>query len=211
MAKYTVKQGDCIMSIAEERGYLWETIWNHPDNARLKQLRRDQNIIFPGDVVTIPDKVQRVESAPTDQCSKFVKHVAKAQVRLRLLDLKRRPRTNVAYVATVDGVNTSGQTDGDGYITLMVKPNAREVKLKVTEGKRIDNYTLPLGAVDPLDEISGVQHRLSNLGYVCNSEQGTMGDTTKTAVRAFQKEMNLKVTSDLDDSTRQKLKELHGS
>jgi hypothetical protein len=211
MAKYTVKQGDCIMSIAEERGYRWETIWNHPDNAPLKQLRRDPNIIFPGDVVTIPDKAQRTESAPTDQRSKFVKRVVKAQVRLRLLDLKRLPRANVAYIATVDGVNTSGQTDGDGYLKLTVKPDAREVKLKVTEGSKTDSYTIPLGSVDPLDEISGVQHRLTNLGYACASEQGTMGDTTKTAVRAFQKEMNLKITGELDDSTRQKLKELHGT
>src|ERR1700690_1574916 len=211
MAKYTVKQGDCIMSIAEERGYLWETIWNHPDNAQLKELRRDPNIIFPGDVVTIPDKAQRTESAPTDQRSKFVKRIVKAQVRLRLLDLKRQPRANVAYIATVDGVNTSGQTDGDGYLKLTVKPDARELKLKVTEGSKTDNYTLPLGAVDPLDKISGVQHRLTNLGYACAEEQGTMGETTKTAVRAFQKEMNLKITGELDDSTRQKLKELHGT
>ena len=211
MPRYTVKQGDCLMSIAEERGLRWETIWNHGDNASLKQLRRDPNIIFPGDVVFIPDKVPRIEPAPTDQRTKFVKRVAKAQVRLRLLDLKRRPRANLDYIATVDGVNISGQTDGAGYIQLNIKPNAKEVKLKVTEGSRTDVYTLPLGAVDPLNEVSGLQHRLTNLGYACNSEQGRVGETTKSAARAFQKEMNLKVTGQLDDATKQKLKEMHGS
>jgi hypothetical protein len=199
------------MSMAEDSGFLWETIWNHPDNAQLKQLRKDPNIIFPGDVVTIPDKDPRIESAPTDQRSQFVKKTERAQVRLRLLDLKRKPRANVDYVATVDGANFTGKTDGDGYIKLSVKRNAREVKLKVTEGSKTDDYTLPLGAIDPLDELSGVQHRLTNLGYRCDSEQGALGEVTKSALRAFQKEMNLRVTGEIDDSTRQKLKDLHGS
>src|SRR6516164_3222898 len=123
MPRHTVKQGDCIMSIAEDYGFMWKTIWNLDDNADLKQLRNDPNILFPGDVVVIPDKTLRVESASTDQLHHYVKNVTRAQVRLRLLDLKRQPRPNLQYVATVDGITSSGQSDGDGYITLNAKPN----------------------------------------------------------------------------------------
>jgi len=209
--QYRVKQGDCIMSIAETYGFFWETIWNHPGNVGLRQRRRDPNILFPGDIVVIPEKTPGSATAPTEQLTKFVKKTACVQVRLRLLDLKRQPRVNVDYIATVDGVNFRGQSDGGGYINIRVRPNAQQLKLKVTEGTKTDEYTLPLGSIDPIDELSGVQQRLTNLGYPCGSEQGTQGELTRAAIRAFQKEMNLNVTGELDDATRQKVEQLHGS
>jgi len=210
MPQYTVKQGDCIMSIAHNFGFLWETVWNHAGNARLKQLRKDPNILFPGDVVAIPEKNLRTESAQTGQRHKYVVKTPQAQVRLRLLDLKRQPRPNLHYTATVDGALSSGQSDGDGFITLTVPPDAREVKLTVTDGPKTDQYTLPLGSIDPIEEISGVQQRLTNLGFPCASENGVMGDLTKTSIRALQAEKNLNVTGELDDATRQAVLGLHG-
>jgi N-acetylmuramoyl-L-alanine amidase len=209
--EYTVKQGDCMMTIAEANGFLWETLWNHGDNAELKERRKDPNVLFPGDIVVIPELTPRIESAPTEERTTFVKKTNRVQVRLRLLDLKRNPRANIEYTATVDSIISSGRSDGEGYITLNVPPNASELKLKVTEGSKIDEYTLPLGSVDPIEELSGVQQRLTNLGYSCASEQGTLGELTRASIRSFQKEMNLRVSGDLDDATRQKLKEIHGS
>lgn len=207
---YSVKQGDCIMSIADKFGFRWETIWNHPDNADLKRLRKDPNILFPGDIAVIPDKTPRFETSPTDQLAKFVKKTPPAQVRLRLLDMKHQARPNVDYTADADGVISSGKSDGDGYITIPVPPKAQTLKLSVIEGSKTDEYTLPLGSIDPIEELSGVQQRLANLGYPCGSEQGTMGESTKAALRAFQKEMKLDATGQLDDTTRQKLKQMHG-
>src|SRR4026208_664462 len=135
------------MNIAEANGFLWDTVWNHPDNAELKQSRGDPNILFPGDIVVIPEVTPRFESAPTDQLRKFLKKTNRVQVSLRLLDLKRRPRANVEYTATVDGDSSNDRSDGDGYITITVPPNARELKLKVTEGSKTDEYTLPLGSI----------------------------------------------------------------
>jgi Putative peptidoglycan binding domain len=211
VAEYIVQRGDDIMSIAAENGLLWDTIWNHPDNAQFKQLRKDPGILFQGDIVVIPDRTPRSENAPTDQNNKFVKRTVLVQVRLRLLDYKRRARGGVKFVATLDGVVTKGQSDGDGYITLTAQPTAKKLILKVTEGKRSQEYNLPLGYIDPIDEISGVQQRLVNLGYHCGSEEGTLGDLTRIAVGAFQKAMNLDVNSELDDIIRQKLQEIHGS
>jgi N-acetylmuramoyl-L-alanine amidase len=210
MPQYTVKQGDCILSIAEDFGLLWETIWNHPDNAQLKQRRKDPNILFPGDLVSVPEKDLRVESAQTEKLNKFVVKTPQAQVRLRLLNFKRQPRPNLAYTATVDGVLSSGRSDGAGYITLTVAPNAREVKLDVTEGSRTDHYTLPLGAIDPIEEITGVQQRLTNLGYPCASENGTLGEQTKRAICALQVEKGMQATGELDDATRQAVLQMHG-
>lgn len=211
MPRYTVQQGDCIMSIAANSGFLWETVWRHPDNAELKQLRKDPNVLLPGDVVAIPEKNLRMENAATDARHTYVKKNNRAQVRLRLLDLKRQPRKNVRYTANIDGVVSSGRSDDDGYIALLVAPNAQQLNLKVSDGSRTDEYALPLGYIDPIEELSGVQQRLTNLGYSCSSEQGTSGELTKNAIRAFQKERNLKASGDLDDATRQALQEMHGS
>jgi hypothetical protein len=211
VAQHIVAQGDCIMSIAANSGYLWETIWNHADNAQLKELRKSPNILLPGDVVVIPDKTPRVDARPTDATHKFVLKTELAQVRLRLLDHKRKPRPNIRYAADVDGAAFNGSTDADGYITLKVKSNAQSVTLNITDGSRKEQYTLPLGSIDPVDQLSGVQQRLVNLGYPCDGEEGTLGPQTQSAVRAFQAEMNLDVTGQLDNATRQKLEDLHGS
>lgn len=211
MPAYTVKQGDCILSIANKFGCSWETLWNHPDNAALKQRRAGAaNVLLPGDVVHVPVKTARVETAATDQRHRFVEKISRAQVRLRLLDRKREPRTAVQYVASVDGVTSSGASDGAGYITIPVSPAARELELTVTEGEKTELYTLPLGAIDPIDSLSGVQQRLTNLGYQCTAELGTKGDATTAALRAFQKEMNLDASGEVDDATRQQLKQMHG-
>ncbi len=45
----TVKQGDYFAKIAKKYGFSdWRTIYNHADNAELKQKRPDPNILHPG-------------------------------------------------------------------------------------------------------------------------------------------------------------------
>lgn len=210
MPDYNVNQGDCLLSIAADAGVSWKTIWYHPNNAELRQRRNDPNVLLPGDVVFVPDKVPRVETRATDQKHKFVKKGQLAKVRLRLLDYRRQPRQSAHYSASVDGAIQSGTTDAGGYLTLSIPPGARQVKLTVMQGSRKEEYTLPLGSIDPVEELTGVQQRLANLGYPCDSEIGTLGDNTVAALRAFQQEMNLRVTGEIDNPTRQKLKEKHG-
>jgi hypothetical protein len=199
------------MSIAEDCGFLWETIWSHANNSGLKDLRNDPNILFPGDIVFLPDKTPRIEPKPTGQRHKFVTKNPRSQVRLRLLDVKRQPRPHLQYTATVDANVSNGQTDADGYLTLTVAANARQLTLQVTEDAKTEEYTLPLGFIDPIDELTGNQQRLINLGYPCSSELGTLGDVTQTAIRAFQKENELEITGEFDDATRQALEQMHGS
>lgn len=86
MPEYTVKQGDCISSIAEKHGLFWEKVWNHPKNSRLKEQRKDPNILKPGDVIFVPDKEKKEESGATEQKHRFKKKGTPAKLRLRIME-----------------------------------------------------------------------------------------------------------------------------
>ncbi|HUA57267.1 MAG TPA: hypothetical protein VML19_00835, partial [Verrucomicrobiae bacterium] len=68
---YEVQDGDCIGSIAFSRGFDWDTLWNHPENAALKAKRRDPNILLAGDIVYIPDLSLRQQPCATDERHTF--------------------------------------------------------------------------------------------------------------------------------------------
>ena len=205
MPEHTVAAGDCILSIAEENGFQWETIWNHASNSQLKADRGDPNVLFPGDVVFVPEKRLKEVTKATDQTHKFVKKGTPGKVRLRLLDWKRGPRKGARYSAEVDGVTVEGTSDGDGMIEFYAKANARQVNLAVTEGTRTERYSLQLGHVDPVTTDSGVKRRLENLGYLCEGEEAL-----RAALLAFQKEKQLDETGEADEATRAALQRLHG-
>ena len=57
---------------------------------------------------------------------------------------------------------------------------------------------------------SGVQGRLSNLGYDCGDEHGELGPVTRSALRAFQETYEMTVNGEADSATREKLQEKYG-
>ena len=70
--QYTVKQGDCLSSIAHRFGFCdWHVLWDHPSNAAFKAKRKNPNIIYPGDVLFIPVKEPKLEDCPTEQRHTF--------------------------------------------------------------------------------------------------------------------------------------------
>jgi N-acetylmuramoyl-L-alanine amidase len=69
--QHTVRSGDCISSIAYEHGLFWKTVWEHPDNAELKEKRGTGFQLQPGDVVVVPDKRLLEVSKPPEKKHKF--------------------------------------------------------------------------------------------------------------------------------------------
>ena len=120
--QYTVKQGDCISSIAEEEGFFWQTLWNF--NSELKSLRQNPNVLFAGDVVLIPELVIREESCPTDACHRFVKKGIPAKFRL-VVERFNRPIAAKRYVLVVDGAIHEGTTSDTGLVEVAISPTAR--------------------------------------------------------------------------------------
>ncbi len=208
MPQYTIKQGECLSSIAQRHGLFWQKIWDHPNNTELKRRRRDPNILYPGDVVFIPEKEEKQENGSTEQRHRFCKKGVPAKVRLRLMR-NNRPRANESYVLEVDGALFSGTTDADGKLEQSIPPNAKKGKLFI--GKKREEYVLNLGHMDPLNEIIGVQKRLNNLGFHCGPANGVMGPSTTDALKAFQKKHHLTESGEADEATKNKLIEVYGS
>ncbi|HBP18834.1 MAG TPA: hypothetical protein DEA08_13750 [Planctomycetes bacterium] len=68
-----------------------------------------------------------------------------------------------------------------------------------------------MGGLAPPEDTSGLQQRLNNLGYHCGEEDGQAGAVTRQRLEAFQRAAGLETSGQLDDATKAKLLELHGS
>ena len=200
--QYTLKQGDCLSSIAYENGFFPDTIWNHPDNSDLKQKRKDPNVMMAGDILTIPDKQLHEVSKPTDHEHKFKKKGVPAKLKIRVLK-KGQPRKNEKYRLIIDGVAQQGTTDGDGFVSQSLPPDAKEGKLIVGDPPGQQVFVFHFGHVDPMDTDEGVAGRLHNLGYAADND-------LPGALRKFQADNGLQPTGHADDATRNKLKEKFG-
>lgn len=201
---YTVQQGDCISSIALQFGFSPDTIWKHPANASLRQLRKDPNILLAGDVVVVPDLALREESCATDAQHKFVLQGVPAQFRLQVFD-GTTPRARQSYKLTIDGKPFHGVTDAQGVLKVDIPPDAKKGHLVI--GSEVHEFDL--GTLDPITELSGIQARLNNIGYDCGPPDGKLTDRLRLVLRIFQSMFGLERTGEPDNATIKKLEEIH--
>jgi hypothetical protein len=207
--KYEVQAGDCISSIAFERGFFPDTIWNHADNSELKKKRADPNILMPGDIVTVPDKRLKEISKPAKKLHRFKLKGVPAKLHLRLLH-EGEPVKNKPYRLDVEGKISRGTTDGDGNIQAAIPPNADRAKLFVGEGAQEVEYSLDLGRLAPIGEVNGVKMRLRNLGYHSGECGPQETDDFRNALKAFEADHKLTVTGKMTEETLHRLKEIYG-
>jgi putative peptidoglycan binding protein len=206
--EYRVKQGDCISSIAFEKGFFSDTIWNHPNNSELKNKRKDPNILMPGDNVHIPDKRIREYSESTNQVYKYKCKNTPEKLRLQLLK-ENEPRANEQYELQIDSLKFSGSTDGQGRIEQSIPPNAKQGKLLLTNTEEI--FQLSLGYLNPNDEVTGAQGRLRHLGFYFGPIDGKISPEMEHAIQEFQIYKDIEPNGELDANTQNALKESYGS
>lgn len=204
---YEVQSGDCLSSIAFEHGFFWKTLWDLGENTDLKQSRKNPDILLPGDLVTVPPiRIKKVTGA-TNQRHRLQLKGIPAKLRLRFLE-SGEPLADEPYVIRIDGDEHSGSLDDDGRLTESIQPNARVAEIRV--GMNAEWIRIPLGTVDPIDTISGVQGRLRNLGFPSGAVDGIAGPKTSAALRRFQKAYDLDATGKPDSDTRAKLAKIYG-
>ena len=222
--KYTVKQGDCISSIAFKYGFFPDTIWNDSKNSKLKQDRKDPNALFPGDSLVIPEKQLKEEQCQAEQKHRFRRKGVPERLRIQFLtgdEEEDAPRKAIPYtldITTKSGgplPQKKGKTDNDGFLDEAIPPDASKGKIVLDEGEDEQVHEGMLGHLDPIDTISGVQARLNNLDYDCGDEDGILGVMTRNAIRNFQADNDLEILTgdfdftDIDQDTLDKIEELH--
>jgi hypothetical protein len=206
-----VRQGDCVLSIAADHGIGDpRIIVDHPDNEQLfRDSRRRAGILGPGDILTVP--IETNEHSVSEN----------SELRLRVT----LPRTSLRlYLKKADGSAMSGEavkywlpardepldasTDGDGLLDIRVPATARVVRVQiVSTGQML--HVRP-GALDPIDQESGVVQRLSNLNYLPPDARPTVDELT-AAVTRFRVDRGLEEEGGMDDAFRDALESAHRS
>jgi N-acetylmuramoyl-L-alanine amidase len=208
---YTIKQGDHVARLAEQYGFRdYKTVWMDPGNADLRAQRPDPNVLYPGDILYIPDKQSRDEQRPTDHTHFFVVKKSTIKLRIKIRDFDNLPIAAADCRLEIDGTNYPLTTDGDGLIEQEI-PKA-SVGGTLTLPDLDYEVRVTLGTLDPVDENTGWQQRLINLGYYW----GPLGDApndvfTDYALQEFQCDYKLPITGQANDATRAKLKDVYGS
>lgn len=204
MPKQKVGSGESVLSLAKKNGFFWRTIWEHSENAALRQKREDPSVLFADDDIFIPDLQTKDVSKGTDAMHTFKRKGEPCKIKLQLFKLGE-PRANESYKLDIEGTMIEGTTDGEGKIEHFMPSEASTATLILRDGR--ETYPLRVGYLDPLDEIVGIQQRLNNLGFNC-SESGELDEETKSALRKFQAENKLEESGEIDGATKAKMQEL---
>jgi N-acetylmuramoyl-L-alanine amidase len=209
MSNYTVQQGDFISKIAAAHGFSdFKTIWDHPQNQKLKAERKTPNVLYPGDVLFIPERETRTETRSTDAKHEFVLSGKPLKLRIVVKDMTDKAVAGKSCELKVTGSPdvTPLSTDGAGMVEREIKPDASAGKLKVEE---ID-LALLIGHLDPIDTITGQKARLNNLGYDAGPLDLEETLQFRSAVEEFQCDQKLPVDGKCGSNTQTRLKVVYG-
>lgn len=212
MPEHVVEQGEHLTRIAEKHGFADpRKIWDHPENADLKARRPNINVLFPGDVLFIPDREPKAEILPTGILHRFLRlALPNVTLRLKVDDLHGRPLGNASYTLQLEGGSAfEGSTDGDGTLEHDIPLDAQEGTCTLAESE--SEFNLEIGFLDPVVERSGQVARLHNLGYGAGVLSGEDDPHFRLAVEEFQLENGLGVDGICGEKTQAKLVEIHGS
>lgn len=214
-AIHVVEPGEHLGTIARKFGFAnFSLLWEHPENANLKALRKQPTQLAPGDEVFIPDHVQLVFERMTDASHDFKVQIDKLALRLKLLGLDGKPLANTRVIARIeapeaDSASTTLEselsTDGAGNLAF-------EIATHITSGSlEVDGVVIPLriGGLDPADTEVGSRQRLRNLGYLTLEDEFDPNQLS-LAVEDFQADNELPITGKAAD-IETKLVEVYGS
>jgi Putative peptidoglycan binding domain len=239
--KHVVKTGESPAQIAASYGFEdWTTIYQHADNADLRQKRKDPGAIFPGDVVAIPTREPTVYTLATGKRHRIVVKRPKAKLNVVVKDHEGEPLAGKAFELRAPSLAApiEGTTTADGHIESKVPLDLIQAQLVVWDSDDKNGmryvWSLDLGGLFPPEAEGGARQRLNNLGYHAgqasdavadgrddDSDDGDGGDDSddkaaaltdplSLAIAAFQEDYELEVTGKIDDNTRAKLVEAHG-
>lgn len=212
--RHTVQPGECFASIAARYGFDdYSVVYNHPANAKLKRIRPNPNVLFPGDVVAIPEPKPRELSLNTGRVHPVKVRLPKKELRVVIKNDRDEALASTPYSLQVDGRGTpeEGTTDGNGLLKHPVPAGTQSVVVQIAEL----SLRMRLGWLAPLREtqdhgVRGAQARLCNLGYNVGSIDGKLSRGTRTAIAMFQHDHEQPVDGELSPELIDQLLKEHG-
>jgi len=130
-------------------------------------------------------------------------------ISIKLVDVDNTVYGNVPYLMHVGEDIIEGQATADGIVQANVPENITTVKLVVQpyddDPDDTVSYHIRVGKLDPIDQATGQQGRLRNLGYDTGAIDGDIGTVTQNALTQFQYRQQLELSAAFDDTTRHKL------
>ncbi len=166
MQPYVIRQGDYLLSLAYRFGFDADAVWKDAKNTNLQQLRQNPNILYPGDVLYIPDEnvPPVMKTLATGTTNTFVSNAPTVTVSVTFTSDDGSALASMPCQVQELPELTGLQTDEHGLITLDVPVTFDAVT--VTFASSGDAFELQLGAMDPVDTPSGMFKRLQNLGLI---------------------------------------------
>lgn len=216
MVPYVVKQGDYLAKLAFHMGFDADEVWGDPSNAELRELRKNPNVLCPGDILHVPELRTRPKlplGAGAD--NHFACDVPKVEVRL-LLRFGGKPAAGERFVVKGLAEPIEDRAGPDGLVRFEVPAHLARVDVELPDRNEIQPVLI--GYLDPETTRSGAAGRLASLGYFglyWTDELLRDEEYLARALRAFQadhaKDYGLTPTGALDGATSAALKAVHGS
>ena len=93
---HEVKQGEYLFRIARQYGFRNpDNVWSDPNNAALRDLRPNHNVLFPGDQIFIPLFRKKEVACVTTRVHKFSVDVKNLRLTLVINDANRQQRNKL--------------------------------------------------------------------------------------------------------------------
>jgi N-acetylmuramoyl-L-alanine amidase len=165
---YVVKQGEYLAQIAYEQDFDADSVWQDSANDEIRKLRPDPNILFGGDVLYVPDKTNtdpKAHSLAIGSLNSFAAPPAPtAKLCIHFRSGSKAAHPSMAFVIEELEELTGLSTDGDGVATIQVPVSLAIATLRFVDTG--DRYELAVGHIDPIDTLSGMAQRLTNMGFI---------------------------------------------
>lgn len=171
MQPYVIKQGDYLALLAYKYDFDADAVWNDPSNDELRQLRPNPNILWPTDVLHIPNQAKTTPDSDahniaTGQTNTFASDAPKVTVNVRFTDPRFASQScTVRELDSISGLTT----DANGLVSFAA-PVTLDVATLSFDSLGIE-CACKIGYLDPPNTLSGVFQRLQNLGYIPSEAQ----------------------------------------
>lgn len=128
---HVVELGDHVARLAYAHGHAdVGSVWDHADNAALREQRLDAGVLAVGDEVFVPDAPTRTfEGLELDRTHELVVELAVTNIRFQAVYTNERPVVDESIRLGFDGAVHTLDLDGEGRTEFEIGPFTRTIDL----------------------------------------------------------------------------------